>query len=123
MAAGRGTGWIALISTSSVNAKDRLVIESPVYNTNAEILASNGSDLWDGTIAASSFYDEFGNGASDDVWTGSATGDGIYDGLDCNGWTTGSSGISGLVSWYGNWFWGEDGGCNQQHHFYCIKGN
>jgi len=121
-AAGRGTGWKVLISTSTVDAKDRVSITNQVYNTNSQLLANNGADLWDGTIAASAFYDEFGNVNGDDIWTGSGSGSGVYDGLDCNAWTTDSSGVSGLVSFYGNWFWGEDGGCDQNHHFYCIKG-
>ncbi len=63
----------AILSTLGNNAIDRLSISGPIYNLHGELVALNKADLWDGTIAHSISYDEFGNqvaGSFARVWTG-----------------------------------------------------
>jgi hypothetical protein len=51
----------AVLSDSTVNAKDRLDISGPVYNMQNELVATSAADLWDGTLLNAIRYDEFGN--------------------------------------------------------------
>ena len=59
-AAGRGTGWTAVLSTDSVSAKDRITITGKIYNTHGDLIANGASDLWDGNIQNAVGYDETG---------------------------------------------------------------
>ena len=77
----------ALISDSTVNARDRMTIEGPVYNTQFDLLALDDTDLWDGALQNPVRYDQFGTEVPDGtrVWTGS-TQDGNH-GISCSNWS------------------------------------
>jgi len=63
----------AMLSIPGLNAKDRIAIGGPIYNTNGDLIANDATDLWDGSIQNPVGYDEFGVPVADGtkVWTGS----------------------------------------------------
>jgi hypothetical protein len=65
--------WHAILSTSTVDARDRVSVPGPVYNTQNELIATSFADLWDGAIAHPVRYDESGVEVllGSRVWTGS----------------------------------------------------
>ena len=66
--------WKAVLSTSTVDARDRINVQGPVYNTHGDLIATDAADLWDGSIANPIKYDESGVDAfgSVAVWTGTS---------------------------------------------------
>ena len=73
-----GLSWKALASTSFTNAQDNTgVFQADTttvhfFNTNGDLLATSGSDLWDGMLTVPLGLDENGSdpGSPDFVWTG-----------------------------------------------------
>ena len=62
--AGLEGDYNALLSTSTIDAKDRFKSENslvPIYNTNNEKVANTWNDLWIGNILANLSYDQNGN--------------------------------------------------------------
>ena len=63
-----GLSWSALASTGAVNAQDNTGVFSTdnaavsFFNTNGDLIATSGADLWDGTLLAAVLYDENGLG-------------------------------------------------------------
>lgn len=113
----------AVLSTPTVDTRDRLVIEGQVRNLGGEIVAASGSDLWSGNLQNTIGFDEFGNpyGLALDAWTGSF-GDGTHSGASCSGFTsTNSSGTTGAPNAVGTG-WIDSGllSCNQSAHIYGI---
>ena len=82
------------------DAFDRLSIQGPIYDTTGQLIASDKSTLFDGSINAPINHDESGNliSGSSDVWTGTDSR-GRWDIDDCNGWTTASSSV---ITYVGN---------------------
>jgi hypothetical protein len=54
------TTWKAIISTSNQNARDRFEVLGPIYNTIGELVATDATDLWDGSLRAPIQYTESG---------------------------------------------------------------
>ena len=52
--------WHAILSDSTVNARDHVPILAPLYNTHGQLVATNSADLWDGSILNPIQYDEQG---------------------------------------------------------------
>jgi len=76
-----GLSWSALASTAAVNAQTNTGVfstdnaEVSFFNTNGDLIATSGADLWSGSILAAILYDEnsVGTGNALDnyvVWTG-----------------------------------------------------
>jgi hypothetical protein len=65
--------WKAILSTPTIDARDHINVQGPVYNTRGEMVATGATDLWDGSIAHAIKYDEGGGDVFSDfqVWTGS----------------------------------------------------
>lgn len=119
---GYGGSWKALLSTSTVNAKDRLSLVYPVIRANDGVVVAT-SNLWSGSIA----HTVTATSASVSPWTGTAS-DGNKTGLNyCDDWTNGSS-LYGLekigqpnmtdsfwVAWHAN----ET--CGTIHLLYCVS--
>lgn len=132
--AGGQTGtFVALLSTTSVNARDRYTGASdPIYNTNNDLIAVNQSDLWDGTLLASTNYDEYSNPGpsvgSVSIWSQSLAG-GTYglssNGNNCSDWTNGTSsaslsGLNGKTD--STWIYATTyAWCNQGNRLHCIS--
>ena len=77
--------WRAVLSSETVDAKSRILITGPVYNTKNEQVAQSTTDFWDGIAKA--IYDEFG-GAGLHAITGSMSSGMRLNGATCNGWTS-----------------------------------
>jgi len=83
--------WIALLSTSTIDAKDRIYEDGPFYNVLGQLVANNETDLWDGSIASTLMADEFkGTGNSVlEIYSGS-TQSGVVANT-CGDWTSNSA--------------------------------
>lgn len=135
---GDGGNWKALISIGDAvdYARNRVEVQTAVYNANGELFAAESDDIWgstnfdpdnpvayrlDGTV-----YDGL-------VWTGSGTtGEGdVSSGNrypNCDGWTSSSGDKKGEVgdaSWSSALGWVFDDtelACDEKARVYCING-
>ncbi|HRS54072.1 MAG TPA: DUF1554 domain-containing protein [Bacteroidales bacterium] len=91
--------FVAWLSTSSVNAKDR--IGNAVYiRTDNALIAYGKADLLDGSIMNNINKDASGNDVGDwPVWTGTSVNGTVITNKHCNNWTSSSSSYDG---WIGN---------------------
>jgi len=87
----------AVLSINGSDARDRLAISGPVYNTHGELIALDAGDLWDGSIANPVGFDETGNGitGSPNVWTGSSPVGRPFE--SCGAWDNATSNVSGTL--------------------------
>ena len=81
-----GLSWSALASTAAFNAQTNTGVLNTdnaavsFFNTNGDLIATSGADLWSGSLLAPILYDEDGVGTGNDLgnfftWTGTdATG-------------------------------------------------
>lgn len=119
IAAGYPGSWKAVLSSSTVNARDRVTITYPVVRvTDGRLIAP--TNLWTGSIL---------NPLSDaagypHAWTGSSS-DGNKSTLFCNDWTDGSSGQSGIRGLANSpssaWFENGTKLCNETASLYCVE--
>jgi len=125
-AANLGGTWRAILSTSAVDARDRIG-----YNWEYLVLINgrvveNVASLWDGTLSNGPInINEYGNTQSNSVWTGSSLG-GSSVAYTCTNWTSNSSSIMGNqgLSSYTNSLWINDKSvaCNNiSNSLYCIE--
>jgi hypothetical protein len=79
LGAALGITWRAIVSTSTVNARDNAPVgaSTPVYNMAKVRVADGESDMWDGSLAAAVGYHENGMAPLTDVWTGTVGGVGV----------------------------------------------
>lgn len=95
----------ALLSSDSVNARDRVAIQAPVYNTVGQLLATDHADLWDGTLSAGVNYSESRQSLPPVslFWTGSnAFGNAL---ATASSWTqTAGQANIGASNFTSNWF-------------------
>ena len=115
--------FTAIISDSNTDAKDRFVVEGPIYNTNLDKIADDSADLWDGSIDNPILYDEFGNVVPTfDVWTGSNTAGG-YSGAACDGWIDSSNAATAGKANSANvpWIFNDSFGCSSSARLYGIS--
>ncbi len=85
--------YTAILSDDHTNARDRVAIEGPVYNTRGDLLATGFTDLWDGSLANSVDFNAFGqlvDPVATIVFTGSLA-NGTSSGQDCEDWSGGES--------------------------------
>lgn len=118
-----GDTWRAIVSDSTVDARDRIVVTGPIRNVMGELIAENHDDLWDGFIAAPVQYTEFGEQFLASPLTGTNT-DGTAAADNCNDWTTagGASGVVGDAGFASEiWIDAGTGSCGQSYPFYCIS--
>lgn len=113
----------AILSTSTVNAKDRITISGPVKNTNNETVATNQADFWDGTLAANIKYSETGALISSGAAVTGTTAAGVYSGFACSNWTAagtatwGSHTTAAWIAFDNNW----DCSMSNGPRVYCIS--
>jgi len=120
--------FVAWLSTSTVNAADRLAGDGPWKALDGWQLATSKADLTDGSIATAVRLWQSGGGvAYSYYWTGS-TQAGSYDGsLDatCNDWTSAAAGTVGTMGAAGesDRFWTTDlgGTCSVGSHLLCMS--
>jgi hypothetical protein len=109
--------WMAIMSDSATNAKDRLTITYPVVRASDGVVVA-AANLWGGSLSAAIGVSTAGTN------TGTSY-TGIKNSPYCTDWTSSSSGVSGYggagnatnSTWAGN----GAGACNNNYNLYCIS--
>ena len=87
---GDGIIYSAIVSTSTVDARNNALVVGPVYNLNGELVATGFTDIWDGGLESEINRDQFGASAGGKiVWTGSD-----QDGYGVSSFELGSGNVS-----------------------------
>jgi hypothetical protein len=115
--------WKAILSTATVNASSRISISGEIKNANDEVIAQDGTDLWDGSIDNPVRYDEFGNAQSGPVWTGTSSA-GAGNGSYCGVWgnTAGLGVVGSSTAANSDWISATTDFCTVVNRIYCIDG-
>lgn len=123
----------AWLSSTNVDAIDRITGPGPWKNTLGEIVFGNRAQLQTHPMQAVG-YDEYGDGLYPLVWTGTDVGreapveySGVSTTSTCNNWTSNSAALSRSV--YGDSGQGSSGAwsrngydsCYQTHALYCFS--
>ena len=143
-----GGHWIAVLSTSILDAKDRtrfLDIKNPetgydmwpIYNLRGELVAESNNDLWDGEITNAVKYNEHSvpvervwnkqrELVGDIVWTGTFSNGTRDKNAVCNkNWISDKSLDEGRVGRVldkdGNWTSNDTLTCDNKHRIYCVE--
>ena len=122
-AAGLAGTYLAILSDSTIDARDRIVVTGPIRNVMGELIAEDEEDLWDGFIGAPVLYNEMGVEFPASPHTGTLS-DGTNSGDNCGDWTLsgGASGTVGDAGYAGDqWIDSGTAGCSQSLPFYCIN--
>ena len=128
--AGLSGTFVAWLSNSTLNAKDRIPTDIPFNRTDGVRVADNLADLLDGTIDIKISVNE--NGAppddiKDSVWTGTnETGHAkVIVGNHCNNWQSSASGDKGLKGKSDEstlkWTNEKEETCNEIYRIYCFQ--
>lgn len=119
---GKYTAWL---STTTVDAIDRITANGPWHLVNGTEVAKDKADLVKGTLAKRFDKDEKGNTPppeEDRVWTGTGP-NGRFSSSDCNGW--GGTGGKGLVGeaeqTNGGWTSLVEESCTEVNRVYCLQ--
>ncbi len=116
--------WKALLSDSTHSGVQRLSILGAIYNLKGDVIATNKTDFWDGTVTAVN-YNEFGIAvANSHVWTGSTSSGEKYLSNNCNDWGSSGSGVSGGFGASGattTAFSWTTATCNNAKRIYCVS--
>lgn len=117
--------WKALLSDSSTNAKDRLLIVGPVFNLNDQKIADNANDLWDGQLDNAVRYDQnVVEVSATKVWTGTFADGTSSTTFTCTNWTSNSGSVKGRYgrsNHVGNgWMEDDKDPCDEIRRLFCI---
>jgi hypothetical protein len=115
----------AWLSSSTVNAKDRITSNGPWVRLDGIKIADNKADLTDGSLFTSINLNEnggyFGNYG---VWTGTESS-GMKSASTCNDWTSSSAPVSGRTGTAANagdgWTGSSTATCGSGFHLYCFE--
>jgi hypothetical protein len=94
-AAGLEGTFLAWLSDSTGSPSSRFTqSECEIYRTDGKLIASNWSDLVDGTLNEAIFYTELGTTLMGPVWTSTTAAGELDDQGTCDDWTSVSAGES-----------------------------
>lgn len=117
----------AWLSSSTVDAKDRLISDGPWVRLDGVNVANNKADLIDGSLFTSISQTEAGYYLGNyGVWTGTGS-DGVKSADTCSDWTSASNAVLGEMGIAGNAGsgWSAPGGgarCDGTYlHLYCLE--
>jgi hypothetical protein len=124
-AAGLFGGWKALVSTATEDAYNHITLTGRVHNLNNELVATNISDLFDGTISNGVKYNEYYAVISGEVraWTGSLSS-GAISTNNCSEWTSFAigNGMTGNATLSTSaWINSADATCGNALRLYCVS--
>ncbi len=129
-AAQRGGTWKAWLSTTTVNAIDRIANVGPWFDMRGTLIFANKSNLTT-SPAASLWYSETNTFlASDKIWTGTGFGGTYIAALSgtspCGEWTSGAMSDQAKVGQVGRsdgaaWTAQSNTTCDQQAHLICVE--
>ncbi len=130
-AAGLNGTWKAWLSTTTVNAIDRLADVGPWTDLRGETMFSSKTSLINGGPSGFGLWiDERGMSLSSDrIWTATnASGvyqQGVTTGPPCAGWTSSSMQDQALIGQVGrtgpSWTWSTATSCDQLGHLICFE--
>lgn len=117
--------FMAILSDSEENAKNRIEILGNVFDTNGNLIASNSTDFWDGTLGNSIKYTASGSElTSKNTWTGS-DGTGTYSTNACSDWRNKTGTVNGSFGINSNtdstWLSSATSTCSTANYLYCIS--
>lgn len=120
--------FVAWLSTSSTDARDRVTSNGPFRRLDAYTVANNEADLIDGSLDTTIHVNEFGSyvNGTPEVATGTLA-DGTASGTDCLGWTSAGVGeehAGGRPNFAQLPDWTEfslSTGCNGSRRLYCFS--
>ena len=122
----KGGSWVAFLSDTTIDAKDRLRATGPWYLIDETTLTINDmTELTSGSITHAIDMDENGNTVTADVWTGT-----IFDGTKesngvCDDWTNGTGSGQGRHGRSdgagGTWTHYTVVTCDFSKHIYCFE--
>lgn len=121
-AAQLGGTWRAWLSTSTVDAKDRIPdVEYRLLDLDT-VVATDKADLIDGAVTNNINLDELGVLRATDVWTGT-NNDGTGHGGNCDDWTSLAPNIllgrnDQVTTWSNS---GQIAGCGNSVRLYCFE--
>lgn len=100
--------------------------DQPYVLTDGTIIASNWSELTDGSLDAPINRTEFGQEVSSYVWTSTtATSNVVNSNSVCFNWTDGSDNNSGSVGYTSDtnsgWSYAASDTCSSSYHIYCFR--
>jgi len=122
--------YVAVLSDSTTNAKDRFTVTAPIKNTNGDTVADNAADLWDGGLNTAVGFDETGAPLSESVWTNTTFSGNLVSGIPeavCENWTTTAEPSGPVVFGFSNqqddrWVHTSDQlSCSNARALYCIR--
>lgn len=119
--------WRAYLSTSTVDARDRLPTTGRFVRVTGEVIANDKADLLDGTLAGSILFDETGTERTPNrAWTGTAANGTAIASTTCTDWTLGTTtSVAGLIGDAGGtdqtWTNLQNSGCGGTQRLYCIE--
>jgi V8-like Glu-specific endopeptidase len=135
-AAGLGSsGWKAILSTSWQSARNRIVIDGPVYtfrqwfgNTTKTLVANNATEFWSGQLQSNLAWDEnLGYHSNAIVFSGS-TSSGYSTNKTCSNWTSSGTYVNNGKTAYSDGRWLDyynnsavSSYCSNAARLYCIK--
>jgi hypothetical protein len=115
----------AFLSTTAVDAVDRLVVDGPWKRPDGVQVAASKADLADGTLFSTISQSESGAYLATAVWTGSDDDGTYYPAGSCDEWTSGDAAANGL---YGlshetddTWVSLAYHACNLAKSLYCLS--
>ncbi|HNQ92922.1 MAG TPA: hypothetical protein PKI93_08345, partial [Alphaproteobacteria bacterium] len=130
--AGYSGTWTAILSSSTVNAADRLSFNwATLKRPDGAIVANGWNDLWDGTIQNPINVTQNGTSISTSVWTNTSSSgvraSSTYS-VTCNDWTSGAvvtsaTGIGTTASALSNWIYNTGNCYNNSRSLYCLGEN
>lgn len=120
--------WKALISDESSDVKTRLTFASgvPFKNMLDEVIATDATDLWGGSIDFGAHYGPNGVATNTDAWSGTNPNGTRSTGFTCINWSDSqfsSSGIGGTPSFTGgvNWISVASMRCDFAFSLLCVS--
>lgn len=135
-AAGLGGTWKAILSSTTVDAKDHISITMPVYNLRpagsggTQKIVDDEAAFWNSNSvdwSAGIQYQENGISSTNDVWTGTED-NGVQNMSTCSDWTDGATSGPTILAGEadetdGNQFIENDTtDCSDTNSLYCING-
>jgi len=114
--------FVAWLSDSSVDAKDRLAFPGPWKRLDGVPIAADLPDLTDGTIFTSISVTEKGDYVRGGTWTGTDN-EGNAIGETCADWADGNAGgrygQANMISWWSDW--GGESCADFRSRLYCFS--
>lgn len=117
--------YVAWISTTGVNAIDRITANGPWQRVDGQVVAQTKAQLATGTLTTALLRDEKNQTpppAEDRVWTATGADGKFVGGSDCAGWTGAGNGRVGEAEHTSSkWTVLVDEACTEVNRVYCFQ--